>query len=198
MIARKVKILTMVMMIVFISLSSSPTILGISVSCTFTSPGFEAGTVVVSNPYPINESWHNISRNELNITVSNELGQEMTVYFYWQNNGTLIGSDESVSNNTVASVSTSGEYERYETYQWNATVIATNYNNKTQLWWFKGEAYDWDIDRSRDVDVLDASYLTGHYGETGEPGWNRADIIKDGEVNVLDASALTGHYGESY
>lgn len=146
-----------------------------------------------SNPFPSNESWVDIDNHAMNITVSNPGGDAMDVYFYW-NNDTLIGSNLSVANNTVANVTIGFNYVRYQQYTWYVVVM----DNTSSIWWFKGEAYDWDILRDAVINYLDASSLTGHYGETGDIGWIRDDIIEDGVVNYLDASSLTSHYGESY
>ena len=150
--------------------------------------------VSFSSPVPINESWNIITNDTLNCTVSNIGGDSMDVEFYWGSNDTLIGTDTNVANNTVASVTVGFTYIRYHQYSWYAKIGV----NTSDSWWFKGEAYNWDINRDKTVNYLDASSLTSHYGETGTPSWIRDDIIIDGVINYLDASSLTSHYGESY
>jgi len=59
-------------------------------------------------------------------------------------------------------------------------------------------AMSYDIVLDTDIDYLDASSLTSHYGESGANGWIRDDINDDGDVDYLDASGLTSHYNEEY
>ena len=39
-----------------------------------------------------------------------------------------------------------------------------------------------DINHDGIINYLDVSSLVSHYGETGDPGWIRDDIIVDGDV----------------
>jgi hypothetical protein len=118
------------------------------------------------------------------------------VNFYWGNN-TLIGIDENVGNNSIASVEI-GPLTRYTNISWYV-VINDGFNViKGPIWWFTVEAYDWDINRDGRVDDIDSELLISHYGETGKPGWMREDIIRDGRVDIKDLSAFVKHYGDSY
>ena len=161
------------------------------VTCSFTAYR-ENLDVVFGSPYPSDESWVLPTDHYLNITVTNSNDSSMDISFFWGSNDTLIGTDTGVANNTVASVTVGFDYARYQEYTWYATV----WSNTSSTYGFTGEAYDWDINRDAEVNYLDASSLTGHYGE--DPYSGREDINGDNEVDYLDASSLTGHYGESY
>lgn len=47
------------------------------------------------------------------------------------------------------------------------------------------------------VDIFDYSLLLEHFGETGEPGFHPADIVRNGEVDIFDYHALLEHFGDS-
>jgi len=49
-----------------------------------------------------------------------------------------------------------------------------------------GSFPDWDVNCDGQVNVLDMVVIGQHWGETGNPGWIRADVNKDGVINVLD------------
>ena len=120
----------------------------------------------------------------------------MDVNFYW-GDGTLIGVDEAVSNNTIASVEIE-PLTRYKNLSWYV-VIDDGFNEVTgPTWWFTVDAYDWDINRDGRVDDIDSELLISLYGEAGDPGWRREDIIPDGMINIKDISVFADHYGESY
>jgi len=42
------------------------------------------------------------------------------------------------------------------------------------------------IENIFDCDVFDYVLVSNHYGETGEPGWIREDVDKNGLINILD------------
>jgi hypothetical protein len=44
------------------------------------------------------------------------------------------------------------------------------------------------------VDQADADIISDHYGETGYPGWIRADVNKDGSVNSDDISLVVSNF----
>ncbi|KYK29860.1 hypothetical protein AYK20_04845 [Thermoplasmatales archaeon SG8-52-1] len=58
--------------------------------------------------------------------------------------------------------------------------------------------FNWDINMDFKVDQDDSNLLILHYGETGDPGWIREDINKDGIINNLDENILTSHLNETY
>ena len=179
-------------------MTSHLTLANSNVTCTFgaNDPNY-GGSVVMKTPNPSNESWRDIDNHTMKVNVSNNLGETMNVSFYWINN-TLIGQDIDVTNNTYANVTVVGNYTRYQQYDWYVTVNSTHYNNQSASWWFKGEAYRWDIDRDADADVFDVSGVAVHYGETGDPHWIRADCSINGIVDVFDISLAAVHYGEEY
>ena len=59
-------------------------------------------------------------------------------------------------------------------------------------------AYPWDAIPDRIINYKDVSITVNNYGKTGEPGWTRADMNKDGKVNYKDISMLVSRYGERY
>lgn len=54
---------------------------------------------------------------------------------------------------------------------------------------------DWDVNGDREVNVLDMTIVGQHWGETGPPGWIRADVNRDGVINVLDMIIIGQHWG---
>lgn len=176
-------------------LVSSLCISSLPITGTFT-PVNTSGDVTISAPFPSNESWVEISDSSMNITVSNNLGEEMNVSFYWGSNDSLIDTDIGVLNNSIASVTVGFDYVHYQQYWWYVTVNSSSYNQKSGTWWFKGEAYDWDIDRDQHVNNTDRQSINMTYLDTDSLG--REDINEDGIVNYLDAGALALHYGDDY
>ena len=157
----------------------------------------EFSNISYNSIVPENESWVNIDNHTMKVNLSNSLGESMTVMFYWDNH-TLIGSDTNVANNTFANVTIGSNYTRYQTYTWYVNVSSATLDEQSDLWWFKGEAYNWDINRDAEIDMLDISGVASHYKETGEPHWIRADCSINGVVNVIDISLAAFHYGEEY
>jgi hypothetical protein len=120
----------------------------------------------------------------------------MDVSFYWSDD-TLIGVDEKVANNSIALVEID-QLDRYKNYSWYITIDDGINFIKGPVWWFTVEAYDWDINRDGRVDDIDSEILIHYYGDSGNPGWIRADIVRDGHIDILDISTFVQHYGESY
>jgi len=150
-------------------------------------------------PEPENKSWRDTDNHSMKVKVSNQLGETMDVSFYWHNNHTLIGEDTDVANDTYANVTVGFSYVEYENYTWYVNVTATHYDNQSAKWWFKGEAHNWDINRDEDINIVDVTGVTAHYGETDEtPHWIRADCAENGDINIVDVTTVTSHYGESY
>ena len=58
----------------------------------------------------------------------------------------------------------------------------------------------YDLDKSGEINILDITSVTFHYGEEGEPRWIIQDISLplDGVININDVTRVTGHYGENY
>jgi len=56
----------------------------------------------------------------------------------------------------------------------------------------------WDINHDGVTNYLDASILVNRYGQSGTPGWVRADIVRDGDVDGLDVSSFVFHYLEGW
>jgi hypothetical protein len=54
----------------------------------------------------------------------------------------------------------------------------------------------WDVNMDGRVDILDLVEVGYHYGETGTPGWIRADVNRDGKVDIIDLSIVALHFGE--
>ena len=57
-------------------------------------------------------------------------------------------------------------------------------------------APDWDINFDGSVNLLDLAEVGLYFGETGSPGWIRADVDKDGDVDLADLSIVAYHFGE--
>jgi len=166
---------------------------------TYSFTTLTTGSVTMSSPYPENESLTNYNDSTINITVSNPLGETMNVYFYWFNNGTLIGSDLSVSNNTVANVTVPFTYTFYQQYYWNVTVTSTSYNNQSGNWTIQAESEHPDVSRNGAIGPEDLSGVAAHYMESGDYGrWIRADVSWNGAIGPEDLSGVAAHYMESY
>jgi len=94
-----------------------------------------------------------------------------------------------------------------ESYTWHSSSFGGSvtvegeptWSNWSSSWKIgQTSVYDIATPLDMEVDYLDASDLTIHYGESGANGWIYADIDDNGVVNYLDASGLTLHYGEDY
>ena len=125
-----------------------------------------------------------------------EYDNNMNVEFYWDDD-TFIGIDEKVRNNSIASVEIDS-LNRYSKYKWYVTVDDAFNRIKGPVWWFTVEAFDWDINRDGRCDDIDTELLISQYCESGEPGWIREDIIRDGIIDIKDVSTFFKHYGENY
>lgn len=192
---KKKSIFLLLFTIMFIISSSYVT--SVDVTGTFSAYG-PSLDVSMSNPFPSNESWVDIDNHVMNITVTNSNDETMNVSFYWNNNHTLIGTDNNVANNSVANITVGFNYTHYQQYYWYVTVNSTSYNNKSSIWWFKGEAFPWDINRDKLVDNTDRQNMNNTYLNTGTPGWIREDTNGDGKINYLDTGSLAIHYGDDY
>jgi hypothetical protein len=53
---------------------------------------------------------------------------------------------------------------------------------------------DWDINMDGRTNVLDLVVIGQRWGETGPPGWIRADVNDDGVLNVLDIILVGQHW----
>ena len=97
--------------------------------------------------------------SELNCTVTDNDGDTLNVTFYWAN-GTVIGTDYNVANNSVASVPVTVGH--YKNMSWYVIVNDSVEEVQSGTFWFYTEAYDWDINRDATVNYLDTSSLTSH------------------------------------
>ena len=184
------------MLLIFVGLLLFTTVVtAIEITCTFDAidPNFGASISFLS-PYPTNQSWHNITNDTLQIHITNELGETMNVSFYWANH-TLIGYNNSATNDTDINISTGITYDRYVQYNWYVNVSSIHYDNQSAIYWFKGEAFPWDINRDQSVTNTDLSSLLAVYLEDTS---SRNDINNDGTVNYLDRSMLQAHMGDDY
>jgi len=174
---------------------TSSIVIALDITCHFTSndPNWGAD-VSFSSPYPTNQSWQDVSDKELKIHVSNDLGETMNVSFHWSDH-TLIDYNDSATNDTTVTITYSGNYDRYTQYDWYVNVTSVTFNNQSGQFWFKGEAYDWDIDRDADVDITDVNFVRDNYLETTA---GRNDVTGDGYVNYLDRSRVQYHWGDDY
>ena len=139
----------------------------------------------------------------LNVTVTDNDADSMTVYFYW-GNGTAIAFD------TIASGGTASIYlpdyitpdwlkhqDNQANYTWYAIANDTYDDTQSSTWLFI-TSYAWDVNEDRSIDYLDVSGIVGVYGNVVIAGSIGADVIEDGEINYLDASSFVSHYGETY
>jgi hypothetical protein len=189
---RVLPLLTIILL--FTALSHS--VLSEDITCTFTAfdPNFDS-SVSFTSPSPSNESWQPITDGNLSIHVSNELGETMNVSFY-NATGVLLGYNDSANNDTTVNIThPQSPYNNYQQYYWYATINSTNYNNQSATYWFKGEAWNYDINRDSTVNQTDLSSLHSSYLQTTS---SRNDINGDGIVNYLDRSKLQHHWGETY
>jgi len=58
-----------------------------------------------------------------------------------------------------------------------------------------GRYEPWDVNCDGQVNVLDMVIIGQHFGQTGNPGWMRADVNQDGVINVLDMVLVGQHWG---
>lgn len=56
---------------------------------------------------------------------------------------------------------------------------------------------DYDINMDGSCDLLDFVQISNHMGETGVPGWIRADVDDNGIIQILDMAIVSIHYGQS-
>ena len=187
------KMLLIILCLASFLLLSCFSVSALPITGTFT-PVNNSGSVTISVPYPSNESWIEINDSSMNITVSNNLAEEMNVSFYWGSNDSLIGTDTGVSNNSVASVIVGFDYIRYQQYWWYVTVNSSSYDQRSDDWWFKGEAYDYDINRDNQTNYQDTGAVALVYGS--DPFDGREDVNGDNKVNYLDTGEVALHYGE--
>jgi len=184
-----------ILLVVLGSLLLTSYAISVEIFCTFDArdPNFDA-SVSFTSPSPANESWNELTQKDLSLHVSNELGQTMNVSFHWANHS-LIAYNDSVTNDTTVTVTFTGNYNRYQQYNWYANVSSVSFDNQSEIYWFKAEAFDWDINRDAYVNMLDINAVRNNYLQTTS---NRNDVTGDGVVNYLDRSRLQHHWGDDY
>jgi len=155
-----------------------------------------------SNEYPTNNSdYESVYATYLNVTVSDPDGDNLNVTFYW-GNGTLIGMEGDVSNNSIASIYLSDfidpDWLSHDIdYSWYVT-IEDNYDEIISPTWTFHTSMAWDVNEDKIINYLDMSAISSRYGDQVDPGSIGSDINGDGEINYLDVSSLSTNYGESY
>jgi len=189
---RTIPLLTIILLIAALSYS----VISEDITCTFTAfdPNF-GSSVTFTSPYPANESWQTTTDGNISIHVSNELGETMNVSFY-NSTDILLGYNNSVTNDTTVNIThPQSPYNNYQQYYWYATVTSTTYDNQSATFWFKGEAWSYDINRDATVNQTDLDSLHSSYLQATS---SRNDINNDGTVNYLDRSKLQHHWGETH
>jgi hypothetical protein len=188
---RALPLLTIILLISALSYS----VISEDITCSFIAfdPNF-GSSVSFTSPYPANESWQNITNDTMSIHVSNELGEPMNVSFHWDDH-TLIDYNDSALNDTTVTINTGIEYGNYQQYDWYVNVSSITYNNQSSIYWFKGEAGSYDINRDATVDQTDLDFLHSSYLQSTS---SRNDINNDGTVNYLDRSKLQHHWGDTH
>lgn len=150
-------------------------------------------TVTITSPYPTDESWQQTVNDSMSVHVSNPLNETMNVSFYWSNH-TLISYNNSVENDTTVTINSGMTYAHYQQYDWYVNATSSSCDTQSETWWFKGEAFPWDINRDQSINVTDRNLICAVYGSKTYSG--REDTNSDSLVNYLDAGLLALHYGE--
>ena len=55
---------------------------------------------------------------------------------------------------------------------------------------------DWEITGDGCVDAMDATVIGQKWGQTGDPGWIKEDINRDGVIDEADMEYIHEHMGE--
>ena len=190
----------------------------VQINYTWHSSSF-GGSVTVTHGIPqlTNVSPTNGSTDEatnitiLSINVSDEEYDCFTVT--WSTNASAwTETNVSCSNGIFTQVATFASVEN-TTYWWTVTVNDTDGNWNNQTYHFTTRSYSWgnwssywcigqtsiyDVTLNMDVNIVDVTSVTTHWGETGDPGWIVQDIAADGTIDILDVSGIANHYGENY
>jgi hypothetical protein len=82
-------------------------------------------------------------------------------------------------------------------YRAKATGDGLAYGDAGTFTTLPGVYPDWDINQDGRCDILDIVALGLHWGESGTPGWLRADVNKDGLVNIADVVIIGTHWTAS-
>lgn len=158
-----------------------------------------------TNEHPThNSDYVSVYEKYMNVTVTDDDGDVMTVDFFWSNH-TLIHSVVGVSSGGVASVDlpnhlpgASSQLVHNTDYYWYVN-ISDGYSTVTSSTYLYHTSMAPDINEDRHVNYLDVSLLVSHYGESvSPPGFKGWDINNDGNTNYLDVSALVSAYGDNY
>jgi hypothetical protein len=173
---------------------------------------------------PINEipqnnaPYESVYNTYLNVTVSDDDGDELTVYFYW-GDGTPIAFT-TVNSGEVASIFLPDYWYREVTvggivyqvtwlehknhrpagYSWYVIVDDGYDEGETQSSTFYfNTSMSMDVSEDKKVDISDVSTVVGYYGDhSGMPGEYPADINNDKRVDISDVSTVVGYYGSTY
>ena len=155
------------------------------------------------NPEPADAATYESVYNMVLNATSYDLdapAETFTVKFYF--NGSLVHTENSVSNNTFTTYDLTGYIDpdwldHDETYNWYITINDTVATTTGPTWSFDTSHYT-DIDEDGTVGYLDVSSLSGNYRKSCQPGQYGWDIIEDGYANYLDVSALVSDYGQNF
>ncbi len=56
----------------------------------------------------------------------------------------------------------------------------------------------YDVNGDGVIDIADVSIIGTYWGQTGAPGWVRADVNRDGVVDIADVSTVGTYWGATY
>jgi hypothetical protein len=171
-----------------------------------------------TNELPVNNApYESVYNTYLSLQVSDDDGDELTVYFYW-GNGTAIahtvvesGEEASIFLPDVWSRKENdfwGEWhdvswlqhknEKPEGYSWYV-IIDDGFDQVQSETFYFNTSYAWDITENKNVGPADVTLLVAYYGAQYEiPGMLRADITSDGRIGAGDVSVLIAYYGATY
>lgn len=80
------------------------------------------------------------------------------------------------------------------TYRWYVNV-SDGVNNVSSWYVFTTEASPWDINNDTYCNLMDFVVISNHYNESGNPGWIKSDVDKNGVVEKKDILFASMYYG---
>jgi hypothetical protein len=122
---------------------------------------------VPTNESPANNSQYVTINSYLSVMVTDPDNDAMDVIFYW-GNGTEIGVDWDVANNTQAIIYLPDYvWMSHDTdYSWYVMVYDTSlYSNASAIWNFT-TCKNYDLNGDGNINYLDVSSLVSHYGQS--------------------------------